>query len=347
MHCSMHRPLVTEWAGLQPRPQAPPQSAQSTWDSEIPPHQHNQPAPPNQPTLAHCRQMQQEHSKLHKICTLFSMLGETGRGMAGWGRVEQCAVRKDRAGQCSRGAANRRGKAGHGGAQRGAAGRGARPGAAGRSGARRGAAGGVARRGAAGCSAAGRGGARRSAAGAAGGGRFKTQRGAHAPDIWSAPSKQRSAPSRGIGVHRELPRDREARTPSHARSRRRSAARAAFLLGSVDEEVSVPARPWQPRLQPLSPPSQLRGAAALSAASGAPFSHGISEGQDAPCGHQKQATVVFAGAHCRASRPRSQSLTPPWPVELTRGLSQTAAEAGIEWSCIYRRQPAKPSGRQL
>ena len=75
VHCSMDRPLVTEWAGLQPRPQAPPRSARSTCDSEIPPHQHNQPAPPNQPTLAHCRQMQQEHSKLHKICTLFSMLG--------------------------------------------------------------------------------------------------------------------------------------------------------------------------------------------------------------------------------------------------------------------------------
>ena len=114
VHCSMDRPLVREWAGLQPRPQAPPQSAQSTWDSEIPPHQHNQPAPPNQPTLAHCRQMQQEHSKLHKICTLFSMLGETGRGMAGWGGVGQRAAGQDR------GAANRRGEAGHGGAQRGA-----------------------------------------------------------------------------------------------------------------------------------------------------------------------------------------------------------------------------------
>ena len=71
--------MVTEWAGLQPRPQAPPQSAQSTWDS-------------------------------------------VGRGGRGWD------------------------------------------------------------------------------------GRFKTQRGVHARDIWSAPSKQRSAPSRGIGVHpRELP----------------------------------------------------------------------------------------------------------------------------------------------
>ena len=179
VHCSMDRPLVTEWAGLQPRPQAPPQSAQSIWDSEIPPHQHNQPAPPNQPTLAHCRQMQQEHSKLHKICTLFSMLGETGRGMAGRGSAGQSVAGWRRTGGARRGTAGRsgarRGAAGRGGARRGAAGRGeGRRGAAGRGGAQR-----------------GRGAAERGGRGW--GGRFKTHRGVHARDIWSAPS-------RGIGV---------------------------------------------------------------------------------------------------------------------------------------------------
>ena len=73
-------------AGLQPRPQAPPQSATP---KSRPISITNQPAPPNQPTLAHYKQIQQKHSKLHKICTLFSTLGETvgqrARGRTGVG----------------------------------------------------------------------------------------------------------------------------------------------------------------------------------------------------------------------------------------------------------------------
>ena len=66
------------------------------------------------------------------------------------------------------------------------------------------------------------------------------------------------------------------------------ASMASRMARASGEGVSVPARPWRHQLQPPWPPFWPCGAAALSAASGAPLSHGIFAGQ--------------------------MSLTPPWPA---------------------------------
>ena len=97
-------PWVQDGSGQQPRPQAPAQSAQSTWDPKIPAHQHNRAAPPTptpkpsihqrqlteHPFESIARPLQTEHSlqdpdsksnpsyiksEQHNICILFSMLG--------------------------------------------------------------------------------------------------------------------------------------------------------------------------------------------------------------------------------------------------------------------------------
>ena len=153
--------LVTEWAGLQPRPQAPPQSAQSTWAFKSRPISITNPRPQtNQPsrTVDKCNKSIPSYTKSVHYSACWVRQDVAWQGGAGWG-----SARRGRTGLAGRGEAGHGGAPGHGGARRGAGGR---------SGAR------------------GRGGARRSAAGAAGGGRFKTHRGVHARDTWSAPREE-------------------------------------------------------------------------------------------------------------------------------------------------------------
>ena len=102
-HCSMDQPLVTAWAGLQPRPQAPPQSA---W------HQHNQPAPPtNQPS----RTVDKRNKSIPSTQNLYT-IHVAWQGGAGWGSARR-GSRNGRAQQWdAAGRSGARRRAGRGGA---------------------------------------------------------------------------------------------------------------------------------------------------------------------------------------------------------------------------------------